>query len=138
MKLTAGRIVTLLAGVGAVVLLIVCIPLMTSTMRAPGANCGTVFASSDSWTYTSSFDPSDNYDGAISSADIEAGASAAVSDFMADLNVGAAVYRYCEGRHSDRRTLLITLGSIAFALGALTVVAVGAMLLRSQPRPARP
>lgn len=105
-------------------------------MRAPGANCGTVFASSDSWTYTSSFDPSDSsyYDGATSSADIEAGASAAVSDFMADLNVGAAAYGYCEGRHSDRRTLLITLGSIAFALGALTVVAVGTMLLRNQPR----
>ncbi|WP_232717387.1 hypothetical protein [Gordonia metallireducens] len=121
MQLTTSRLITILAAAGAVVMLIVCVPLMVSTMRAPGADCGTVFSSSDSWTYSSSFDSSDTssyYEGARSQADIRAGAEAAIGDWYADMSRGAAAYEYCEDRHSDRRILLISLGSVAVALAA--------------------
>ncbi|TYQ02019.1 UNVERIFIED_ORG: hypothetical protein L601_000800000330 [Gordonia westfalica J30] len=121
MHLTTSRLVTILAAAGAVVVLIVCVPLMMSTMRAPGADCGTIFSSSESWTYSSSFDSSDTssyYEGARSQADIRAGAEAAISDWYADMSRGAAAYEYCEDRHSDRRILLISLGSVAVALAA--------------------
>ncbi|OUC77291.1 hypothetical protein [Gordonia lacunae] len=117
-NLSANRLISILAAAGAVILLIVCIPLMASTMRGPGANCGTVFASSDTWTYSSSYESGDSsyYDGARTEADFRAGAQAAVDDLFADISVGAAAYEYCQNQHSDRRILLISLGSVSFVL----------------------
>lgn len=114
------RVVTGISAILAAVLLIVCIPLMTQTMRTDGINCGTVFASSDSWTYASTTnEPSSYYRGATSQADLKAGAKAAVNDLMSDLSRGAAAYEYCEIKHSDRRMLLISLGSVTVLLLAV-------------------
>lgn len=110
--MSTNRLVTILASVGVVVVVFVCLPLMSTTMRAPGVNCGTVFASSDSWTYKSSFDAGNSsyYAGARTNSDLEAGALAAVEDLMADLDRGSSAYSFCESRHSDRRALLISFG----------------------------
>lgn len=131
--LTLPRIVTVASAIVATLLLIVCIPLMTQTMREDGVNCGTVFASSETWTYASTKnDPSSYYQGATSRSDLEAGTRAAVSDLMADLSRGASAYEYCEIRHSDRRTLLISLGSLVAVLSA---VAVGSWWLGRRRKP---
>ncbi|MCR8899502.1 hypothetical protein NWF34_21425 [Gordonia sp. GONU] len=114
-NLTASSLVSILAAAGAVILLIVCIPLMTSTMRGPGANCGTIFASSHTWTYSSSYDPDSSYY-RVTPSDVREKTEANVEDWLADLDRGAAAYRFCETQHSDRRILLISLGSVAVVL----------------------
>lgn len=136
MNITSRRLISILAVAGAVVLLIVCIPLATQTMRAPGVDCGTVFSSSDTWTYSSNFDASDTssyYDGARTDEDLQAGAEAAISDMFADMNRGSAAYDYCMDRHSDRRILLISLGC-----AALVLAAIGAGILSRDRRSSPP
>lgn len=131
--LSIHRIVTVVSTILAAILLIACIPLMTQTLRDDGVNCGTVFASSETWTYSSTkSDPSSYYRGATSKSDLEAGTRAAVNDLMADLSRGASAYDYCEMRHSDRRTLLISLGSLMVVLAA---VAGGSWWLEQRRNP---
>lgn len=124
-QLTMTRLVGLVAAALAVLVVIVCVPLATSTMRAPGVDSGTIFASSSSWTYSSSFDANDTssyYDGASSEADIRAGAEASIHDWLADVDRGAAAFDYCDERHSDRRVMLISLGVAAVVLAGVTAI----------------
>ena len=133
---STNRLVLAIALVGAAVLIVVCVPLMTQTLRGPGADCGTIFASSDSWTYESTKrDPSSYFDGATSQAELEAGASAGVADIFADLDRGASAYDFCEQAHSDRRTLLLSLGGAA---AVLVVAAVSAWIVGRRGRNGTP
>lgn len=102
------------AALAAVALLIVMIPLMTTTMRVDNGNCGTIFASSDSWTYKSSYDGPEGY--FTSSRSPEASVSAAVDDLFADLNLGSEVFDACQDAHDDRSVLIYTLGGTVLAL----------------------
>lgn len=102
------------AGLAAVALLIVMIPLMTATMRVDNGNCGTIFASSDSWTYKTSYDGPEGY--FSSSRTPESSVSAAVDDLFADLNLGSEVFDGCQDAHDDRSVLIYTLGGTVLAL----------------------
>ena len=102
------------AALAAVALLIVMIPLMTTTMRVNNGNCGTIFASSESWTYKSSYDGPEGY--FTSSRSPESSVSAAVDDLFADLNLGSEVFDACQDAHDDRSVLIYTLGGTVLAL----------------------
>ncbi|MBY4128040.1 DUF2510 domain-containing protein [Rhodococcus fascians] len=102
------------AGLAALVLLIVMIPLMATTMRVDSGNCGTIFASSDSWIYKSSYDGPEGY--FSSSRSPESSVSAAVDDLFADLNLGSEVFDACQDAHDDRSVLIYTLGGTVLAL----------------------
>ncbi len=121
---STNRLVVAVALIGAVIVVVVCVPLMSQTLRGPSADCGTIFASSDSWTYeSSSRDPSSYFDGAMSQSELEAGASAGVADIFADIDRGASAYDFCEQAHSDRRTLLLSLGGASVVLIVVSVAA---------------
>lgn len=94
------------------------IPLMTTTTRVNNGNCGTIFASSDSWTYKSDYDGPEGY--FTSSRSPESSVSAAVDDLFADLNLGAEVFDVCQDAHDDRSVLIYTLGGTILALVLVT------------------
>ncbi|MGO4205366.1 hypothetical protein AB4Z09_27240 [Rhodococcus sp. TAF43] len=108
-----GSILTLAA---AVLLVLISVPLMFTTMRTEGGNCGTVWAASDTWTFKSTYDGPEGY--FRSSRSPEASVRAAVNDLWADMQRGSDVYDACESLHEDRRTLL-------FVLSGMTVVFLG-------------
>lgn len=86
-------------------------------MRTETANCGTVWATSETWTYTSTYDGPEGYFNSYSSP--KASVGAAVDDLMADLARGADAYEVCETKHRNREILLYTLGGAAIALLAV-------------------
>ncbi|NMN95101.1 hypothetical protein [Antrihabitans stalactiti] len=108
------RVWAMLAAVAALVLVIITIPLMATTMRDEFGDCGTVWASSDTWTYKSTYDGPAGYFNGYRSP--EASAEAALNAMMADANVGAAAYEHCQVMHHDRKVLLSVLGGTALAL----------------------
>ncbi len=113
----------LIAVVIAILLAIVLIPLMATTMDKGPAHCGTIFASKDSWTYDSSFDPNDDsYDsGALNQRDLDRGLNSAIDDMMSDLNLGSAAYDTCQDLHRDRLVVVLTLagGVVLFVIAGL-------------------
>ncbi|TWS27400.1 hypothetical protein FK530_18945 [Tsukamurella conjunctivitidis] len=101
--------------------------LLLLPMKATGVDCGTVFASDKSWTYTSSYnsdDPGVYFRGSTSQAELEQGAQDAVSALMADARRGSASYHYCKERHQERRIWVGVIGA-----GAVLAGGFGAWLL---------
>lgn len=115
-QMSGRRVTSILALAAAVILIVISVPLMFTTMRTEGGNCGTVWASSDTWTFKSTYDGPDGYFGGRRSP--EASARAAIDDLFADMSRGSDVFDACESLHSDRRTLL-------FVLGGMTLVFLG-------------
>lgn len=118
------RLGAILAFAGAVLLIIVMVPFMSTTLRTGSdGNCGTVWASSDTWTYDSSYAGADSYfsDRPLTQSGIEADTQAAVNGMLADLKHGATVYDACTVLHEDRETLLWSLGGSALVLAAAGV-----------------
>ncbi|WP_458683183.1 hypothetical protein [Prescottella equi] len=116
-RVSGRRVGSLLALAAAVLLIVVSVPLMFTTMRTEGGNCGTVWAASDTWTFKSTYDGPDGY--FSSGRSPKAATQAAVDDMVANWQRGADVYEACEKLHEDRRTLLFVLGGMsAVFLGA--------------------
>lgn len=123
-----GKTLAIICAVVAVLLAVWAVPLLALPMKVPGGDCGTIFASSKTWKYNSSFDAgtdlqarlSDEGPGAaLSSSAMHDAVENSLDDMMADLSFGSAVYDHCKQRHTTRLIWII-------ALAVLTALAAGA------------
>ena len=105
----------------AALLLLTLITLISMPMKVAGGDCGTIVASSDTWKYDSSVDAANEYakSRVRSSADLDDFANDLVSNMMADLNRGSAVYEQCEEKHSIRLIWISIVGVAALLTGVL-------------------
>ncbi|WP_137725902.1 hypothetical protein [Prescottella subtropica] len=105
----------------AAVVIMCAVPLVFQTMRTAGGNCGTVWASSETWTFTSTYDGPSGYFGGGRSP--ESSKRAAISGWWANMERGADVFEACEDLHHDRRILLLTMGAMATILLGVGIAA---------------
>ncbi|TXH16963.1 MAG: hypothetical protein E6R06_29780 [Mycobacterium sp.] len=104
-------------------LLMVLAALAAVPMHVPNGNCGTIFASSDTWKYNSHVDAANAIarKSVHSRADLDNFASTLVDNMMNDLASGSAVYDQCKERHATRLIWISLVGATAalLAVGAL-------------------
>lgn len=109
-RIPRGKTLAIICAAIAALLVLGLIPFLTTTMTVPGGNCGTIFASSETWTYNSFSDAASTAAGrnVRSPADLDNYADDLVDIMMSDLNFGSAVYDHCKQRHSTRLIWIIT------------------------------
>ena len=103
----------------AIILVFLSLPLMYTTMGTEASNCGTIWASEDTWKYSSTYDGPEGYFNSRTSP--KASVAAAVDDLMADWSRGASAFEDCKNKHHDRMTILLILGGTAFILVAFSI-----------------
>lgn len=103
--------------------LVILISLAAMPMKVTNGDCGTVFASSDTWTYDSNIKAANDFarKSVRSSADLDRFASNLVDNMMSDLAFGSAVHDQCKERHETRLTWIVVVGITAaiFVVGAI-------------------
>ena len=113
---------TIFAAISALLLLTI-IPLAATTMRVPHGNCGTIFASSETWKYNSFADDAKDYatQRFRSSGDLSGLADDLVEGMLADVNLGSAVYDMCKEKHKTRLIWISIVGVGAASSGILAL-----------------
>jgi hypothetical protein len=121
----------------AALLLIAMIPLVASPMKVPGGDCGTIFASSDTWKYNSFGDAASDEAGRSvrSPADLDNYADDLVDIMMSDLAFGSAVYDQCKERHTTRLIWIAVVGVPAIVIGSTSVFLFVRNRRNAQPQP---
>lgn len=102
---------------------IILIALAATPMKFNGGNCGTIFASSDTWKYDSNLDAANDFarEFVRSPSDLDDFASSLVDNMMSDLAYGSAVYDECERRHESRLIWIsvVGVGAVLFGIAAI-------------------
>lgn len=109
-------------------LLVAMIPLLAIPMKVPGGDCGTIFASSNTWKYDSHFDAATDLraraQGSTSESDLDSALHGSVDAMMADLAMGRDVYAACKDEHQSRLIWIITVAVPLVLLGAASAFLV--------------
>ncbi|MGW5385792.1 hypothetical protein [Nocardia sp. NPDC003963] len=105
----------------AFIVIVTASPLLFTTMNVEGpayeGNCGTIFASGDSWTYSSPYAARPELDkAAIWKGDTTSAVTSALDEMQANWQSGIDAGEACEKAHAGRRIVLIAVGVCVVAV----------------------
>lgn len=115
------KVAAIICAAIAALLLLTLIPLAATTMKVPNGNCGTIFASSETWKYDSFADAANESAKrrVRSPRDLDNFADALIDNMMADLALGSAVGDQCKEKHGTRLIWISVVGTGAVLSGLL-------------------